>query len=205
MSKTAIDHLSRAPELTKILQVHTPKWRDDYGGDVYFGLQRSIAYQQLSGKAAGTIWGRFLELFPDGYPHPERLLEMDDAAIRGAGMSRSKAAYLKNVAQYWLDHKLINADWTRWTDAEILDRLTSIKGVGKWTVEMVLMFVLQRPDLLPLGDLVVKRNVIQLFGVDTEALRGKKLDAELLRLTEHWRPYRSYASRLMWEWSGTEV
>ena len=182
MSKIAIDHLSTAPELAKILQAHTPKWRDNHGGDVYFGLQRSIAYQQLSGKAAGTIWGRFFRVIPGWLSAPGAVVEMDDAAIRAGGMSRSKAAYLKNVAQYWLDHKLIDADWTRWTDAEILNQLTSIKGVGKWTVEMVLMFVLQRPDLLPLGDLVVKRNIIQLFGVDTEGpAGGRQLDVELVR------------------------
>ena len=199
MSEKAIAHLSRHDLLAPLLEAHTPKLRPDFDGDVYFGLQRSIVYQQLSGKAAGTIFGRFLGLFPDGYPHPEALLEMDDAAIRGAGMSRSKTAYLKNVARYWLDHRLINADWSLWTDGEIIEKLTAIKGVGKWTAEMVLMFVLHRPDLLPLGDLVVKRNIIRLFGVDAAAFRGKKLDAELERLTEGWRPHRSYASRLMWE------
>ena len=199
MSAEAIAHLSQQQLLAPILAGHTPKWRDNHNGDVYFGLQRSITYQQLSGKAAGTIWGRFLNLFPDGYPHPERLLEMDDADIRAVGMSRSKVSYVKNVAQYWLDNRLINADWEQWTDEEIIEKLTTIKGVGNWTVEMVLMFVLERPDLLPLDDLVVRRNVIELFGVDATAFKGKKLDAELLRLTEPWRPYRSYASRLMWE------
>ncbi|NJC27592.1 DNA-3-methyladenine glycosylase family protein [Neolewinella antarctica] len=199
MSEIAIAHLRQQKLLAPLIKKHTPKIRPDHDGDVYFGLIRSITYQQLSGKAAGTIFGRFLDLFPDGYPHPDCLLEMDDRDLRAAGMSRNKAAYLKNVAQYWLDHRLINTDWNNYTDQEILKMLTSIKGVGQWTVEMVLMFVLHREDLLPLGDLVVKRNVIQLFGVDTEKFRGKKLVAELFRLTEGWRPFRSYASRLLWE------
>ena len=198
-------HLSREPKIAPVVARLTIPPRPDHGGDVYFGLQRSIAYQQLSGKAAGTIFGRFLDLFPDGYPHPEQLLEMEDDAIRGAGMSRSKTAYLKNVARYWLDHRLINADWEQWTDEEIIDRLTTIKGVGKWTVEMVLMFVLKRPDLLPLDDLVVKRNIIELFGVDTDRFRGKKLSEELNRLCEPWRPYRSYASRYLWALNNTET
>lgn len=198
-------HLSQEPNIAPIVAKLTIPPRPDHDGDVYFGLQRSIAYQQLSGKAAGTIFGRFLDLFPDGYPHPEALLEMDDDAIRAAGMSRPKANYVKNVAQYWLDHKLIIADWEQWSDQEIIDRLTTIKGVGQWTVEMVLMFVLQRPDLLPLDDLVVKRNIIQLFGIDAEQLKGKKLNAEIVRCCEPWRPYRSYASRFMWAWEGTEV
>jgi len=198
-------HLSQEPNIAPIIAQLTIPPRPDHDGDVYFGLLRSIAYQQLSGKAAGTIFGRFLDLFPDGYPHPERLLEMDDDAIRAAGMSRSKTAYIKNVAQYWLDHKLINADWEQWTDQEIIDRLTTIKGVGQWTVEMMLMFVLKRPDLLPLDDLVVKRNIITLFGIDNTKLKGKKLNAEIIRCCEPWRPYRSYASRFMWAMKGTVV
>jgi DNA-3-methyladenine glycosylase II len=198
-------HLSKEPTIAPILaQIVIPP-RPDHNGDVYFGLQRSIAYQQLSGKAAGTIFGRFLDLFPDAYPHPEPLLEMDDNAIRAAGMSRGKTAYMKNVAQYWLDNRLINADWDQWNDEEIISMLTSIKGVGQWTVEMVLMFVLQRPDLLPLDDLVVKRNIISLFGIDTEKLKGKKLNEEILRVTEPWRPYRSYGSRFMWALKDTLV
>jgi len=198
-------HLRQEPNIAPIIAALTIPPRPDHGGDVYFGLLRSIAYQQLSGKAAGTIFGRFLQLFPDEYPHPERLLELDDQAIRGAGMSRAKTAYIQNVAQYWLDHKLIVADWEQWSDQEIIDMLTTIKGVGQWTVEMVLMFVLKRPDLLPLDDLVVKRNIIELFGIDTDKLKGKKLNAEIIRLTEPWRPYRSYASRFMWAMKGTVV
>lgn len=198
-------HLAQEPNIAPLATSIDIPLRPDHDGDVYFGLLRSIAYQQLSGKAAGTIFGRFLELFPDGYPHPETLLDMDDAAIRTAGMSRAKTAYLQNVAQYWLDHKLITADWSAWTDAEVIKMLTNIKGVGQWTVEMVLMFVLKRPDLLPLDDLVVKRNIIKLFGIDDTKLKGKKLNAELLRVTEPWRPYRSYASRIMWAWQGAEI
>jgi DNA-3-methyladenine glycosylase II len=198
------DHLSKEPKIAPIVASITIPPRPDHDGDVYFGLLRSIAYQQLSGKAAGTIFGRFLDLYPDGYPHPEQLLEMDDDGIRTAGMSRSKTAYVKNVAQYWLDNKLINADWEKWSDEEIITMLTTIKGVGQWTVEMMLMFVLKRPDLLPLDDLIVKRNIIRLFQVD-ETLRGKKMTAELIRVTEPWRPYRSYASRFMWAMYNTEV
>lgn len=198
-------HLSKEPHLAPVVAKLTIPPRPDHGGDVYFGLIRSIAYQQLSGKAAGTIFGRFLDLFPDGYPHPEQLLEMDDDGIRAAGMSRSKTAYVKNVAQYWLDHRLINADWSHWTDEEIIAMLTTIKGVGQWTVEMMLMFVLKRPDLLPLDDLVVKRQIIRLFGIDDEKLRGKKLNEEIIRRCEPWRPYRSYASRFMWAMKGTEI
>ncbi|PPK84672.1 DNA-3-methyladenine glycosylase II [Neolewinella xylanilytica] len=196
-----IAHLSREPRLAPIVKKHTLKVRPDHGGDVYFGLIRSITYQQLSGRAAGTIFSRFLDIFPDGYPHPERLLEFSVADLRAVGMSRPKAGYLHNVAGFWLEHQLINEDWSRYDDREIIDLLTQIKGVGQWTVEMVLMFVLHRPDLLPLDDLVVRRNLISLF--DLHHLKGKQLIQAMIAAAEPWRPYRSYASRYLWEMEAT--
>ncbi len=190
-------HLRQHPPLGALVDRHEIKPRDDHGGDVYFGLLRSITYQQLSGRAAGTIFGRFLDLFPDGYPHPEPLLELTKDDLRAVGMSRPKAGYLHGVAEFWLEHKLINHDWSPYSDQEIVDLLTQIRGVGQWTVEMVLMFVLQRPDLLPLDDLIVRRNLIALF--DLHHLRGKALIAAMTEAAEPWRPYRSFASRFLWE------
>ncbi|WP_116128057.1 DNA-3-methyladenine glycosylase family protein [Lewinella sp. IMCC34183] len=198
-----LEHLGREPHLAPIVAAHALRERPDFGGDVYFGLIRSITYQQLSGRAAGTIFGRFLELFPDGYPHPDRLLDLDVPDLRAVGMSRPKAGYLHNVAEFWLDHQLINQDWSIYTDEEIIDLLTPIKGVGRWTVEMVLMFILHRPDLLPLDDLVVRRNLIALF--DLHHLKGKALTVAMTEAAEPWRPYRSFASRFLWEIDGTEV
>ncbi len=190
-------HLRQHPRLAFLVDAHELRHRDDHGGDVYFGLLRSITYQQLSGRAAGTIFGRFLDLFPDGYPHPERLLELTESDLRAAGMSRPKAGYLHGVAEFWLGHKLINQDWSVYTDEEIIALLTQIRGVGQWTVEMVLLFVLHRPDLLPLDDLVVRRNLIALF--DLHHLRGKALITAMTEAAEPWRPYRSFASRFLWE------
>ena len=201
MNSDIIAHLRREPHLAPLVERHTLKPRPDHGGDVYFGLLRSITYQQLSGRAAGTIFGRFLDLFPDGYPYPERLLEFSESDLRAVGMSRPKARYLHGVAEFWLEHKLIDQDWSVLSDQEISDLLTQIKGVGRWTVEMVLMFVLKRPDLLPLDDLVVRRNLIALFGL--EELRGKALVQAMTEAAEPWRPYRSYASRYLWEAENT--
>ncbi|CAH1000573.1 hypothetical protein LEM8419_01707 [Neolewinella maritima] len=196
-------HLSQEPHLAPLVARHTLTPRPDHGGNVYFGLLRSITYQQLSGRAAGTIFGRFLDLFPDGYPHPDRLLELSETDLRAVGMSRPKAGYLHGVATFWLEHKLIDQDWSAYTDQQIIELLTQIKGVGQWTVEMVLMFVLQRPDLLPLDDLVVRRNLIALF--DLGHLKGKALVAAMTAAAEPWRPYRSYASRYLWQMEGTAV
>ncbi len=192
-----LEHLRREPRLAPVVAAHTLKERPDFGGDVYFGLIRSITHQQLSGRAAGTIFGRFLELFPDGYPHPTQLLELSVGDLRAVGMSRPKAGYLRRVAEFWLEHRLINQDWSIYSDEEIIDLLTTIKGVGRWTVEMVLMFILHRPDLLPIDDLVVRRNLIALF--DLHELKGKALVNSLTEAAEPWRPYRSFASRFLWE------
>ncbi len=190
-------HLARDPKLAPLVATLTPKERPDFDGDVYFGLLRSIAYQQLSGRAAGTIFGRFLGLFPDGYPHAERLLALSVADLRAVGMSRSKAAYLQNVATFWEERKLLALHWEELSDEAVVDLLTQIKGVGRWTVEMVLMFVLRRPDVLPLDDLVVRRNMVALFELDH--LKGKALTTALTAAAEPWRPYRTFASRYLWE------
>jgi len=197
ISPLIVEHLSKEPVIAPLIAKYTPRVRPGYGGDVYFGLLRSITYQQLSGKAAGTIFRRFLDLFSDGYPHPEPLLELSEADLWAVGMSRPKAGYLHGVASFWLEHKLIDQNWEQLSDQEIIDLLTQIKGVGQWTVEMVLMFVLKRPDLLPIDDLVVRRNLIELFGL--QEFRGKKLTEALIAAAEPWRPYRSYASRYLWE------
>lgn len=197
------NHLQQEPKIAPLLDELVVKERPDFGGDVYFGLLRSIAFQQLSGLAAGKIFGRFLDLFPDGYPHPERLLELSVSDLRAVGMSRPKASYLHNVAEFWTERKLLDQDWDQLSDQKIIDLLTTIKGVGQWTVEMVLMFVLKRPDLLPLDDLVVRRNIVELFGL--QDLKGKALKSALIEAAEPWRPYRSWASRVMWAAKGTTL
>ncbi|MDV7402808.1 DNA-3-methyladenine glycosylase 2 family protein, partial [Arthrospira platensis SPKY1] len=107
-----------------------------------FGLLRAIAYQQLSGKAAATIFHRFLALFPNNYPVPERLLAFSEAALRSAGLSRAKADYMRNIAHYFTEHKLFRTEWAELPDEDIMQMLTAIRGVGKWTAEMVLLFIL---------------------------------------------------------------
>ncbi|PHI21423.1 Fe-S cluster assembly protein HesB [Lewinellaceae bacterium SD302] len=194
----ARQHLAQDPLLAPLLEKITVEGRPDFGGDVYFGLIRSIAYQQLSGKAAGTIFGRFLELFPDHYPEPERLLSFSEADLRAVGLSRGKANYMQNVAAYFQEEKLFSVDWDSMDDDTIIQKLTPIKGIGKWTVEMVLMFLLGREDVLPLDDLVVRNRMVDLLGL--EELKGRAQTRALMEAAEKWRPYRSWASRLMYAW-----
>lgn len=196
-------HLAKDPKLPPILAIAQVEERPDFGGDVYFGLLRAIAYQQLSGKAANTIFLRFLGLFPDEYPEAERLLAFSEPELRRVGLSRAKANYMQNIAEYFTEHRLFQIDWTALDDESVLERLTAIKGVGKWTAEMVLMFILHRPDVLPLDDLVVRKRMVELY--ELGELKGKAQTKALEAVAEIWRPYRSWGSRLMWAWAHTEM
>jgi DNA-3-methyladenine glycosylase II len=196
-------HLAQDPKLVPILAIAEVEDRPDFGGDVYFGLLRAIAYQQLSGKAAATIFQRFLALFPDAYPLPEPLLAFSEAELRSVGLSRAKANYMHNIAQHFTEQHWFGTDWSKLDDEHILQALTAIKGVGKWTAEMVLMFILHRPDVLPLDDLVVRNRMVQLYGLN--GLSGKAQTLALEAAAAPWRPYRSWGSRLMWAWAHTEM
>jgi DNA-3-methyladenine glycosylase II len=166
--------------------------------DVYFSLLRAINAQQLSVKAASTIFGRFLALFDEGYPAAFLLKDMDFETLRSVGLSRQKAGYVMNVANYFYDNNLQEADWQQYSDEEIIEMLTTIKGVGKWTVQMILIFSMNRLDVFPIDDLVVRQSMIKLYGVNTEQ-KKKALYKELTDIAENWKPYRSVASRFMWK------
>jgi len=194
--KHILDHLSQDPILKKLIGLCELKPRPGQP-TVYEALIRSINFQQLSGASATAIHGRFLQLFPDQYPHPQLVIEHSQDTLRSAGLSRQKAQYVQNAAQFFLENELMETDWEKMADKDIIHLLTQIKGVGKWTVEMILMFTLNRPDVLPLDDLVVKNSMIELYNV--KDLRGKALTRKLLEIAEPWRPYRSTASRYLWE------
>ena len=196
-----IRHLSNDEKLRPLLTL-TELPASASTGDIYYDLIRAITYQQLSGKAAATIHRRFLELFPAGYPEAEHLLRLELAALRAAGLSRQKATYIQNVAAFFVAEQLLAADWSVHEDETIIRRLTSIKGVGRWTVEMILMFSLRRPDVLPLDDLGIQQAMVQLYGLTG---KGRQLREQMLATAEPWRPYRTYACRLLWMWKDGEL
>jgi 3-methyladenine DNA glycosylase/8-oxoguanine DNA glycosylase len=158
-------------------------------------LVRSVAYQQLTGKAAATILGRVKNLFPEKlFPEPQDLLNTPDEDLRAAGLSRAKIAAVKDIAAKTLDGIVPDAKTIRkMSDAEILKRLTTIRGVGPWTVEMLLMFRLGRPDILPATDYGVRKGFALTYQLDE--LPTPK---ELLNYGERWRPHRTTASWYMW-------
>lgn len=195
MSK-ALKHLRQDERFAEIIEA-TKLRRRTHDPDVYRSLLRAIVFQQLSGKAAATIHGRFLELFEDEYPHAKQLVKFNAKTLRAAGLSGQKSTYLKNVAQFWLDQNLAQVEWKSWTDDEIIDELTSIKGVGTWTVQMLLMSTLKRPDVFPMGDLGIRNAIIKKYRLRS---KGKALDRRLLQIAKHWRPYRTKACLYLWSW-----
>lgn len=170
--------------------------------DVYHRVLKTIVFQQLSGKAATTIYHRFLNLFPDNYPYPDHLLALSIDDLRAAGLSRSKAQYVQNVAQYFIDNDLVRQDWSKLRDDEIKRELTAIKGVGNWTAEMILMFALGRKDILPLGDHAIQQSIKELYDIPHT---GRKLQKEIERIAKAWQPYRTVACRYLWNWRDTVV
>lgn len=161
----------------------------------YQALVRAVAHQQLNGTAAETILGRFIALFPGRkFPLPEHLDEVSDEAIRGAGFSRAKLAAIRDIAAKTKSgHVPQRRALAKLSDDEIVERLIECRGVGRWTVEMFLMFTLARPDVLPVDDFGVRNGYRLAYGLD-EMPKPK----ELLALGERWRPHRTTASWFLW-------
>lgn len=195
-----LEHLSRDPILKSLIDSRQLKERPSQPS-VYEALIRSIVFQQLSGASASSIHRRFLNLFEDEYPDPLQILDLHEQNLRQVGLSRQKISYIQNTAQFFLEKNLLQAPWEKMSDEAIIDQLTQIKGVGQWTVEMILMFTLHRPDVLPLDDLVIKTSMITLY--DVENYKGKALHQKLIKIAEPWRPYRTTACRYLWHWKDT--
>jgi len=158
-------------------------------------LAESIAYQQLSGKAAATIWKRVRALYPRRkYLDPKEILETPDEILRAAGLSRSKVAAVKDLAAKAIDGTVPSARrLARMSDEEIIARLITVRGIGRWTVEMLLLFDLGRPDVWPVDDYGVRKGFAKTFGK-----RKLPKPKQLMKLGEKWRPHRSVAAWYLW-------
>ena len=160
---------------------------------VFAALARAIAYQQLNGKAAAAIFARVCALFPAGDPTPEQMLRIPDEQLRGAGLSRTKLLSLRDLAQRATDGRLPTlAEIHDMPDDAIVERLSEVRGIGRWTAEMVLMFRLGRPDVLPVDDYGVRKGFA--IAYDREMPAPKELAAYGIR----WKPYRTVASWYFW-------
>ena len=162
--------------------------------NAFESLGRAIVYQQLSGKAAGTIYRRFLALYGTGrFPTPARLSATAFDDLRSVGLSRQKASYLLDLAEKFASRTIVSRRFSRASEDELRETLKQVKGIGDWSVDMFLIFGLVRPDVLPTGDLGIKKGMVEHFG-----LRTLPSPERLEQLAEPWRPYRSLASWYMW-------
>jgi len=161
--------------------------------DAYGALLRSIVGQQLSTKAARSIYGRLITMFGDRTPTPAELLGSDPETVRAVGLSRSKVAYLRDLAARVEAGELELDRLSELPDEEVSAQLTAVKGLGQWTADMFLIFHLSRPDVLAVGDLGVRRAVEHAYG-----LEGLPAVEELSRIAEPWRPHRSLACLYLW-------
>ncbi|MGE5358563.1 MAG: DNA-3-methyladenine glycosylase family protein [Bacteroidales bacterium] len=192
----AIRHLTRRdPILAAIIKRHGHcGLADAQREDPFRAIVEAIVWQQLSGKAAATIFGRFLGLFPNReFPTPEQLTAKTDEELRAVGFSRQKIGYLRDLCEKMRTGELHLDRLEPMTDDEVIEHLTHVKGIGRWTAEMVLMFRLHRPDVLPVDDLGIVKAVRKAYRL------RKDPDADRLRqIGEKWRPYRSVASWYLW-------
>lgn len=180
------------PILNKLVKKYkAPNNLKDRTEFLYEELVESIIGQQLSGKAADTIFKRFLALYKGSkFPRPDELLKTDVEKLRSAGMSYSKASYIKNIALAFDKKQLDIKKLRKMTDEEIIKELTKIKGVGNWTAEMILIFTFKREDVFSLGDAGLRRAIKNLYKIEK--------DADILKLAEKWKPKRSFACWYLW-------
>ena len=168
--------------------------------NITMSLVWSILSQQLSIKVAKVMHQRFLNLFDGRFPRPEEILKKSQAEIRAIGISERKASYIHNVAQFITLNKVTPGKLNKMSDEEIISFLSEIKGVGRWTVEMLLIFGLGREDVFALDDLGIQKGMIELFNL--QELDKKELKIKMEELSLRWSPFRSYVCLYLWKFSG---
>ena len=196
MSHAAVRHLSADRQFAALIRrVGPPRIGVQRQRSPYEALMRAIAHQQLHGRAAEAILARFAALYPDhAFPPPEQVLATGDVALRGCGFSGAKITALRDICAKALDGTVPNRRASsRTSDADLIERLTTIRGVGQWTVEMLLIFTLGRPDVLPVDDFGVRDGYRALYGLDAQPK-----PKALAELGAAWAPWRSFAAWYLW-------
>ncbi len=192
-----IHHLSKDKRLSKIIDLQEP-YILEVRKKVYLRLCSSILSQQLSTTVAKVLYKRFLDLFGGKEPTPRQILDKPAPVFRNIGFSNAKASYVHNVARFFIENKITDASLYKMSNEEVLELLTQIKGVGKWTVEMILMFTLGREDVFAIDDLGLKQSVIKLYKI--KEINPKLVREKIQKISLKWSPYRTYASRYLWGW-----
>jgi DNA-3-methyladenine glycosylase II len=192
-----IAHLSKDKKLKKIIALQEP-YQLKKKKEVHLHLCASIMSQQLNTKVADVIYKRFLALYPKKKPTPQFILDTDFETLRGIGLSNAKTNYVQNVCRFFIDEKITDARLHSMSNDELIKYLTQIKGVGQWTVEMILMFTLGREDVFAVDDLGIQQSMTKLYKIDSGD--KKILKQEMLRISARWSPYRTYACKYLWGW-----
>jgi DNA-3-methyladenine glycosylase II len=191
-----IAHLQKDKKLAKVIgkEVHELKLHKN----IPLRLMASIMSQQLSTKVAQVIYRRFLELYNGKEPKPQQVIDTPFDKLRGIGLSNAKVGYVKNVAEFCMKHKITDKKLLAMSNDEIIDLLVQIKGVGRWTVEMLLMFTLGREDVFAPDDLGIQQAMMKAYKLDNS--NKKELREKMIKLSEKWSPYRTYACLHLWAW-----
>ncbi|MCZ2222705.1 MAG: DNA-3-methyladenine glycosylase 2 family protein [Chitinophagales bacterium] len=189
-------HLKKDKKLAKCLgeEIHEVRFHKN----IALRLMASIMSQQLSTKVARVIYKRFLDLYNGKEPKPQQVLNTSFEALRNIGLSNAKVNYIHNVAKFCIEHKITDKKLQQLSDEEVIDLLTQIKGVGKWTVEMLLMFSLGRENVFAVDDLGIQHAMIELYNLD--AKNKKLLKENMIKIAEKWSPYKTYACLYLWQW-----
>jgi DNA-3-methyladenine glycosylase II len=194
--KKAVKHLATDPVMAKVMGEIGPFRGWPPSPNPFRALARSVIYQQLSGRAAGTIYRRFIGIWgleDEQFPQPEQILAAQEEQLRASGLSRQKAASLRSMAEHFASGELSLEHFQEWDDEEIITHLTRVRGVGRWTAEMFLMFHLGRPDVLPVNDIGINRAMMRRYG-----LEAMPKPPEVLRIGEPWRPWATVACWYLW-------
>lgn len=188
---SAINHLSLDPKMNNLIGKYgKPKF--DKQIDPFSSLSKTIIYQQLSGKAAQAIYKRFLNLFNNNHPSPNDIIKLNNSSLSEIGLSQQKIIYINNLATFFIDNGR-NIDFCNLSNDEIRNKLISIKGIGQWTIDMFLMFNLYRTDVLPVGDLGIKKALKILLN-----LNELPNEQDMIKKSKPWQPYRTIACWYLW-------
>jgi DNA-3-methyladenine glycosylase II len=192
-----IAHLSRDKKLKRILELQDP-FVLSRRKNVYLHLCNSIMSQQLSTKVADVFQQRFINLYKSKNPTAAEIAATPFETLRGIGLSNAKANYVLNVCNFFIEEKITDSMLYKMSNEEIIKYLTQIKGVGQWTVEMILMFTLGREDVFAVDDLGIQQAICKLYKID--AADKKQMKEKMLAVSKKWSPYRTYACRYLWGW-----
>jgi DNA-3-methyladenine glycosylase II len=192
-----IEHLQQDKKLAAFMNgpVHE---RIKPHSNIPLQLIRAIMSQQLNTKVAQVIYNRFLAVYNNKVPKPRQIINTPNETLRATGLSNAKANYIKNIAAFCIEHKITDKKLLAMSNEEVMELLTQIKGVGKWTVEMLLMFALGREDVFSIDDYGVRSAMIHMYNLGK--LDKKKLNAKLIKISDKWSPYRTYGCLYCWQW-----